>query len=161
MRERRVLVFGQSLVKPRCHGWPVFVPGKFIDEYLANKEIGYCKTLEQAVDGVKFFIHCQKEDKYVTKIMLCHDVLTDVEDRETCQEVVREDGQEEQSTSNTPSPFPDTTNKNNGLMTPTIADMTQCISCIRRTKCWPNRQFTLILQVVKANASNARICSKK
>ena len=90
MREKGV--FGQSLVKPRGRGWPVFVPGKYIDEYFADKEIGYCETLEQIIDGVKFFIHCQKEENYVTKIMSCHGVLTDVEDHETRREVVREDG---------------------------------------------------------------------
>ncbi len=51
---------------------------KYIDEYCADKESGYCKILEQVVDGVKFLIHCQKEDKYVTKIMSCHSVLMDV-----------------------------------------------------------------------------------
>ncbi len=60
MREKGV--FGQSLVKPRGRGWPVFFPGKYINDYFVDKEIGYCKTLEQIVDGVKFFIPCQKED---------------------------------------------------------------------------------------------------
>ncbi len=63
-----------------------------IDKYFANKEIGYCETLEQVVDEVKFFIHCQKEDKNVTKTMLCHGVLMDFEDHETQPEAVTEDG---------------------------------------------------------------------
>mmetsp|Transcript_11947 Transcript_11947/g.25228 ORF Transcript_11947/g.25228 Transcript_11947/m.25228 type:complete len:318 (-) Transcript_11947:177-1130(-) len=78
MREKGV--FGQALVKPRGRRWPVLVPGKYIDEYYQDKPIGYCKTLEQVVDGVKFFIHCQKEETFVTKIMSCHGVLTRVED---------------------------------------------------------------------------------
>jgi len=45
MREKGV--FGQALIKPRGRGWPVIVPGKYIDEYFSDKEIGYCKTLEQ------------------------------------------------------------------------------------------------------------------
>ncbi len=73
MREKGV--FGQALIKPRGRGWPVMVPGKYIDEYFSDKEIGYCETLEQIVNGVKFFIHCQKEENYVTKIMSCHGVL--------------------------------------------------------------------------------------
>ncbi len=55
-------VFGQALVKPRGKGWLVLIPGKYIDEYFATKQIGHCETLEQVVEGVKFFIHCQKEE---------------------------------------------------------------------------------------------------
>ncbi len=62
-------VFGQSLIKPSGNGWPVLVPGKYIDEYYSDKQIGYCETLEQVVNRVKFFIHCQKEENYITKIM--------------------------------------------------------------------------------------------
>ncbi len=69
-------MFGQSLVKQRGRGWPVLVPGKFIDEYFQGIQIGHCKTLEQVVEGVKFLIHCQKEEKHVTKIMSCHGILT-------------------------------------------------------------------------------------
>ncbi len=68
-------VFGQALVKPRGKGWPVLVPGKYIDVYFATKPISHCKPLEQLVNGVKFFIHCQKEEKYGTKIMSFHGVL--------------------------------------------------------------------------------------
>ncbi|KAL7452773.1 hypothetical protein ACHAXS_000283, partial [Conticribra weissflogii] len=78
MREKDV--FGQSLMKPRGQGWPVLVPGKYIDEFFEEKPIGNCKTLEQVVDSDKFFIHCQKEENFVTKIMSCHGVLTRVED---------------------------------------------------------------------------------
>lgn len=79
MREK--VFFGQSLVEPRGYRQPVLVTK---DEYFADKEIGYGKTLEQVMDGVEFFIHCQKEDNYVTKIMSHHGILTDVEDHETC-----------------------------------------------------------------------------
>ncbi len=78
MREKGV--FGQALIKPRGRGWPVMVPDKYVDKYFSDKEIGYCKSLEQIVNGVKFFIHCQKEENYVTKIMSCHGVLSQVED---------------------------------------------------------------------------------
>ena len=81
MREKGV--FGHALIKPRGMGWPVMVLGKYIDEYFSDKEIGYCETLEQIVNGVKFFIHCQKEENYVTKIMSYHSVLNQVGDHET------------------------------------------------------------------------------
>ncbi len=45
---------------------------KYIDEYFSNKQIGYYEILEQVVNGVKFFIHCQKKENYVTKIMSCY-----------------------------------------------------------------------------------------
>ncbi len=61
----------------------MFITGKYMDDYFVDREIGYCETLEQIVDRVKFFMHCQKEDKYATKIKLCHGVLIDVEDHET------------------------------------------------------------------------------
>ncbi len=54
-----------------------------IDEYFSYKQIGYYDTSEQVVDGVKFYIHYQKEEKYVRKIMSCHGVLTWVEDDDT------------------------------------------------------------------------------
>ncbi len=60
-------VFGQALIKPRGKGWPVLVLGKYIDKYFTDKQIGYCETLKQVVNGVKFCIHCQKEETYVTK----------------------------------------------------------------------------------------------
>ncbi len=56
MREKSV--FGQSLVKPRGRRWPVLVPGKNIYEYFEDNSIGHCETLEPAMEGVKFLIHC-------------------------------------------------------------------------------------------------------
>ncbi len=35
------------------------------------------------------------------------------------------------------------------------------LAAIWRTKCWPNRQFTLILEVTEANAANARASVQK
>ncbi len=85
-------VFGEAFVKPRGQRWSVLVPGKYIDEYFATKPISHCKTLEQLVDGVKFFIHCQKEEKCVTKIMSCHGDLTPVEDHKTSWDMTYADG---------------------------------------------------------------------
>ncbi len=52
---RKKGVFGQALIEPRGRGWPVLVPGKYIDEYFADKEIGYYETLEQVVNGLFFY----------------------------------------------------------------------------------------------------------
>ena len=61
----------------------MLVPGKYIDKYFSNKQIGYCEILEQVVNEVKFFIHYQNEENYITKIVSCHGVLNWVEDHET------------------------------------------------------------------------------
>ncbi len=76
-------VFGDALMNPRGRGWSVLVLGKYIDEYFSNKQIGNCKILEQVVNEAKFFIHYQKEETYITKIVSCHGVLSCVEDHET------------------------------------------------------------------------------
>ena len=85
-------VFGKALVKPRGRGWPVLIPGKYIDEHFNSKPLGHCETLEQVVDGIKFLIHCQKEENYVTKIMSCHGVLTPVDDHDTFRDTTNADG---------------------------------------------------------------------
>ncbi len=58
----------------------MLVQGKYINEYFATKQIGHCEALELVVDGFKLFIHCQNEEKYATKFMSYHGVLTLVED---------------------------------------------------------------------------------
>ncbi|KAL7462772.1 hypothetical protein ACHAXS_004154 [Conticribra weissflogii] len=155
-------VFGQALVKPRGKGWPVLVPGKYIDEYFATRPIGHCETLEQIVDGVKFFIHCQKEEKYVTKIMSCHGVLTPVEDHETSRDVTNADGSRSLVRFKYPEPISrhnrakhwvdDTNNRRHDPI---------ALSAVWRTKWWPNRQFTFLLEVAKANAANSRARARK
>ncbi len=69
----------------------MLVLGKYIDEYFQDKPIGHCEILEQVVDCIDFF-HCQKEENFVTKIMLCHGVLTRVEAHDTpCAEQMQMD----------------------------------------------------------------------
>ncbi len=160
MREKGV--FGQSLVKPRGCGWLVLVPRKYIDEYFANKEIGYCKTLEQIVDGVKLIIHCQKEHKYVTKIMACHGVLIDVDDHATCQEVVSEDGTRRTINFKYPKPISRKNqakhwvNNTNNLWLDSIS-----LAAVWRTIWWPNKQYTFSLEVAEVNAANAKARGQK
>ena len=160
MREKGV--FGQALIKPRGRGWPVMVPGKYIDEYFSDKEIGYCETLEQIVNGVKFFIHCQKEENYVTKIMSCHGVLNRVEDHETLRSVTNADGSHSTIRFKYPEPIShhnrakhwvdDTNNRRHDPI---------ALSAVWRTKWWPTRQFTFLLEVAEANAANARSQARK
>ena len=76
--ESKLGVFGQALIKKRGRYWPKGVPGDAIDEYFADKEIGYSKTLEVTFENKPMFIHCMKEEKFVTKFMLTFGTLDEV-----------------------------------------------------------------------------------
>ncbi len=62
-------VFRQALVKARQRGWPVLIPGKYIDELFNSKLISHFETHEQVVDVIKFLIHFQKAENYMTKFI--------------------------------------------------------------------------------------------
>ena len=76
-------VYGQALIKKRGRYWASFVPGDHIDDHFKDKRLGEVETLKQEIDGVPFYIHCQKDDGYVTKIMSTHGCISLVEDHET------------------------------------------------------------------------------
>ncbi len=59
MREKGV--FGQALIKLQGKGWLMLVPGKYIDEYVSDKQVGYCKTLEQDVNEMKFLLIARRK----------------------------------------------------------------------------------------------------
>ncbi|KAL7465733.1 LOW QUALITY PROTEIN: hypothetical protein ACHAXS_006135, partial [Conticribra weissflogii] len=129
----------------------------YINEYFQDNPYGNCVTLEQVVDGVKFFIHSQKEENFVTKIMSCHGILTRVEDHDTSHDVANADGSRSQIQFKYPEPISChnqerhwVDNTNNRRLNP-IA-----LSDVWGTKWWPNQQFTFLLEVAKANAANAR-----
>ncbi len=71
-------VYGQSLIKKRGRFWPKHVPGQFIDDRMKDKE-----TYKQTIGGKDFLVHCQKDDRYVTKIMSPHGILKQVDDHVT------------------------------------------------------------------------------
>ena len=73
-------VYGQALIKKRGHYWPKMVPGFAIDEHFKEKVLGDTETFTQRIGEKDFHIHCQKEDKYVTKMMLTHGLITSVAD---------------------------------------------------------------------------------
>ena len=61
-------VYGDALIKKRRY-WPKHVPGDEIDAAMADAPVGTVKTLKGKVNGRDAFIHCLKEEEYVTKIM--------------------------------------------------------------------------------------------
>ncbi len=75
-------VWGQFLIKKRKY-WPRFVPGDYIDEYMRGKPLGFSETFVQVIEGTRFLIHCTKDRDYVTKIMLTHGLLDEIQDHST------------------------------------------------------------------------------
>ncbi len=75
-------VFGQFLIKKRRY-WPVKVPGDQIDVHMSRKELGAVESFVQDLRGIPFFVHCCKDDKYVTKIMSTQGTLDEVEGHST------------------------------------------------------------------------------
>ena len=66
---------------------PKHVLGKMIKEALKDKELAHATTFKQSIDGKDFFIHCQKYDCYVAKIMSTHGLVMEVEDHLTYQNI--------------------------------------------------------------------------
>ena len=82
-------VFGQFLIKKRRY-WPQKVPGDQIDEYMKGKALGAVESFIQDLGGTLFYIHCCRDANYVTKIMLTHGTLDEVEGHSTWRCVDRE-----------------------------------------------------------------------
>ncbi|KAL7463510.1 hypothetical protein ACHAXS_003872 [Conticribra weissflogii] len=68
-------VYGQALIKKRGRYWPKHVPGNEIEEHMKDKDVGYAETYKQSIDGKDFFVNCQKDTDYVTKIMSTHGLV--------------------------------------------------------------------------------------
>ena len=71
-------VYGQELIKKRGRYWPRGMTGDHINQHFEGKELGDTDTLTQDIDGKKFFVHCQKEEKYMTKMMSSHGLILPV-----------------------------------------------------------------------------------
>ena len=79
----KVGVCGQALIKKHGMYSPVHVPGDHINNHFKDKEIGAVESLKSVVNGEHFYIHCQKEDNYITKIVSTHGTVQCVEDHKT------------------------------------------------------------------------------
>ena len=75
--------FGQALIKKRGRFWPVHVPGDQIDRHFEDMAIGDTDSLSQVIDGKNCYIHCTKDDGYVTKIMSTHGTLREISSHHT------------------------------------------------------------------------------
>ena len=78
-------VYGQSLIKKRRY-CPKGCPGAQIDSYMEGKPLGFVKTLRQDMGGVRFNIHCTRDDRFFTKLMSIHGLLNKVPDHSTYSE---------------------------------------------------------------------------
>ncbi len=80
-------VFGQALIKKCVRYWPKCVPGDEINNYFVGKEMGKPMTYKQEVDGIKFLINYTSNDQFKTKITSLHDILDEIQDHSTGQQV--------------------------------------------------------------------------
>ena len=65
--EEEMGVYGQALVKKRGKYWSKGIPSNEIDAYFQQKQVKFSETLAVPFNGHPFFIHCTKEEKYITK----------------------------------------------------------------------------------------------
>ena len=66
------------MIKKRERYWPCSVPEDLIDGYFGDKDIGTRMTYKQVIEGIDFFIHCQKNDGYLHKIISTHGTVNEV-----------------------------------------------------------------------------------
>ncbi len=90
------------------------------DEYFNEELIGHCKT--QEVDSVKFLIHCQKVENYMTIPMPCHWDFTRVDDHKTFHSISNADGSRLRIQFKILNLFHTPTEPSIGQMNQTIAD---------------------------------------
>ena len=50
---------------------------------MQDKPLGFTETFVQVIKGTRFLIHCTKDRDYVTKIMLTHGLLDEIQDHST------------------------------------------------------------------------------
>ena len=149
-------VYGQALIKKRGRYWPRHVPGDAIEEHFAEKEIGDVDCLKQTIDGKDFFVHCTKDDGYVTKIMSTHGLLAEVPDHRTRRvvngEVKTFNYIEPLSRHNRAKHWVD--DVNNRRHDPISLESSWA------TKFWPHRQFTFFVSIAEVNANNSQARAK-
>ena len=66
-----------GLAKKQGRYWPCNVPGYSNDENFCEKDIESRELLKQTI--INFFVHCQKEEMYVAKIMSTHGTVNEVD----------------------------------------------------------------------------------
>ena len=150
--ESKIGVYGQALIKKRGRYWPKGVPGDLIDEHFADKEVGYSESLELEFEGKKLFIHCMKEEKWVSKFMSTFGTLDEVQAHATFRRTAGGDFNFKY-----PEPF-----SRHNKAKHWVDDHNQCrhsqINIVEawKTQWWPHRQFTFILGIAEVNAANSR-----
>lgn len=150
--EAKLGVYGQALIKKRGRYWPKGVPGDAIDEYFADAPIGASNTLEVEFEGKTLFIHCMKEEKYVTKFMSTFGTLDEVESHATMRRTAAGDVHfkypEPMSWHNKSKHWVDDHNQRRH----SPIDVAE----VWKTQWWPHRQFCFFLTISEVNAANSR-----
>ena len=150
--EANLGVYRQALIKKRGWYWPKGVPRDAIDEYFADAPIGASNTLEVEFEGKTLFIHCMKEEKYVTKFMSTFGTLDEVESHATMRRTAAGDVHfkypEPMSWHNKSKHWVDDHNQRRH----SPIDVAQ----VWKTQWWPHRQFCFFLTISEVNAANLR-----
>ncbi len=117
---------------------------------MKDKELGYAEIYKQSIDGKNFFVHCQKDTDYVTKIMSTHGLVVQEDHTTFCcinGEWKRFKYVEPMSQHNKRKHCVDDVNNRHhdqiGL------------EDVWATKWWPTRQFMFICSVAEVNAVNS------
>ena len=155
--EAKLGVYAQALIKKRGKHWPKGIPGNQIDEYFDGKPIGHCETLKVEWEGKNLYIHCMKEEKYVTKFMSTFGTLDEVtakKARRTPKNAppVEFYYPEPVAWHNQSKHWVDDHNQRRQAP----IDLADCW----KTQWWPHRQFAFFLAISETNAANSRARAK-
>ena len=71
-------VYDQALIKKHGRYWPKHILEDAINDFFVAKVMGGSMTIKQIIDDKEFLVHCQKDDRYITKIMSTHGLLNKV-----------------------------------------------------------------------------------
>ena len=146
----------QAYVKKRSH-WPKGVPGDHIDGHLKEAPLGYCETLVQQFDDVRFLVHCCRDKDWVSKIMSTHGMLDIIQDHPTYRKV---DGS--WKTFKYSEPFSRYSRAKHW-----VDDINNCrhdpigLEEVWQTKWWAMHQFTFICSVAEVNAVHSLARGKR
>ena len=149
-------MYGELLIKKRNY-WPKEFPRAHIDSYMEGKPLGFVKNMRQDMGGVPLKINCNRDDRFVTKLMSTQGLRNEVPNHSTYQKKyggwVKFKYAEYLSRHNHRNHWVDDVNnkRHDNIV----------IEQIWHTKLWPTRKFTFIFSVVNSNAVYSRAHGRK
>ncbi len=124
---------------------------------MEDRPLGNATTLKQCIDGMIFFIHYQKDDHYITKIIISHGLIHTIDDHELYHNI---DGGlktlmyiQPMSHHNSAKHWVDEVNSH-------CCDPID-LGNVWATKWWPKWQFRILLSVVEVNTVKLQAHARK